>query len=83
MIDLRPLTLKEGVDRSASLWRTHWKSLFKLYLGFQLGQFVLLKSWELLTMRFFPLVRNGPQLTEALKVEPFEAFRQVGEAWAS
>ncbi len=33
MVDLRPLTLGEIIDRSASFWRSNWKALFKLFLG--------------------------------------------------
>jgi hypothetical protein len=78
MVDLRPLSLGEIVDRSASFWRANWKALFKLYLGFQLGQFALLKAWELAIQRYFPLARGGQRMIEALQAEPQEAFRQLG-----
>ncbi len=78
MIDLRPLSLGELVDRSASFWRANWLALFKLYLGFQLGQFVLIKAWELAIGRWFPLARGGQRMIDALQNEPEEAFRQLG-----
>src|SRR5687767_5626309 len=78
MIDLRPLTLGELVDRSAALWRAHWKSLFKLYLGFQLGQFLVLKSWEVISRLYFPLGRGGPRMIEAMQSEPEQALRDLG-----
>src|SRR4051794_8401036 len=77
MVDLRPLSLGELVDRSASFWRANWRPLFKLYLGFQLGQFSLLKAWELVIGRYFPLARGGQQMIEALQSQPEEAFRQL------
>src|SRR5207244_5838915 len=76
-MDLRPLTLGEVVDRSASLWRAHWKALFQLYLGFQLGEFVLLKAWEVITVRYFPIARGGQRMIEAFQSEPAEAVRQL------
>jgi hypothetical protein len=77
MIDLRPLSLGEIVDRSASFWRANWLGLFKLALGFQLGWFALIKGWEVIIGRYFPLALGGQRMMEALKTEPDEAFRQL------
>lgn len=80
MVDLRPLTLGEILDRSASFWRANWRALFKLFLGFQLAQWVVLKGAELVIRSYFPLARGGAATIEALKVEPTEALRQL--LWA-
>lgn len=78
MVDLRPLSLGEIIDRAASIWRANWKGLFKLFLGFQLGLFVLLKAWELLVRTYFPAARGGTATIEALQTQPEVAFKQVG-----
>src|SRR5688572_20986214 len=78
MVDLRPLSLGEIIDRSASFWRANWVALFKLFLGFKLAEFAILKAWELLIRKYFPLARGGAATIEALQNEPAEAFRQLG-----
>jgi hypothetical protein len=78
MTDLRPLSVGEIVDRSASFWRANWKELFKIYLGFQLGEFALLKGWEIITRLYFPLVQGGQRMVEALQTEPDKALVQFG-----
>lgn len=77
--DLRPLTLGEILDHSASFWRAHWQPLFKLFLGFELAQFVLLKAWEVVLKKYVPLARGGAATLDALKSQPEEALRQL--AW--
>jgi hypothetical protein len=45
--ELRPLALGEIIDRSASFWRRHLKSLFLITLGFDLVGYLLAKSLQL------------------------------------
>ncbi len=77
MVDLRPLTLGEIIDRSATIWRTHWKALFKLFLGVQLASYILMKAWELVGKKYFPITRGGAQLAETLKADPLQAVKQI------
>lgn len=70
MAALQPLSIGEIVDRSASFWRSNWKALFQLLLGFQLVQYVLLKSVEVMIDRTFPAAKNPAQLLELMKAEP-------------
>jgi hypothetical protein len=49
--ELRPLTLGELIDRSATFWRRHLKQLFTLYLGFGLVTYIFTKSLQLATYR--------------------------------
>jgi hypothetical protein len=45
--NLRPLALGELIDRSATFWRKHLKSLFLLGFGFNLVTYILTKSLQL------------------------------------
>src|SRR5689334_1764996 len=78
MVDLRPLSLGEIIDRSASIWRAHWQALFKLFVGFQLAGYILLKGWELIAKRYFPISRGGARMIETIQSDPLEALRQLG-----
>lgn len=80
LVDLRPLGLGELVDRSAAVWRAHWKPLFRLYLGFQLAQYVLLRIFELLTKSYFPFLRGGRVTQEALRGDPDQLLQQMAIA---
>ncbi|MBM7115895.1 hypothetical protein [Archangium primigenium] len=55
--DLRPLALGEIVDRSATFWRQHFRSLLALSLGFNLLTYILSKVLQL-TLRDSPLLLN-------------------------
>lgn len=83
MVDLRPLTLGEIIDRSATFWRTHWKPLFQLFLGFQLALFALVKAWELVTARWAPVMIGGAAAMDVIKNDPVEGLRQLGVASAA
>ncbi|MEW6433690.1 MAG: hypothetical protein AB1730_19460 [Myxococcota bacterium] len=76
MTDLRPMRLGELIDRSASFWRGHWRSLFWLAVGFQLAQFILVKTNQLVSSRFLPAMSG--ELPTLLKDDPATALRQVG-----
>ncbi len=78
MVDLRPLTVGEILDRSASIWRANWKALFKLFLGFQLATWVLTKVWELISRHYFPAPRGGARTLEAMQENPTELLTQLG-----
>jgi hypothetical protein len=75
MTDLRPLRLGELVDRSASFWRAHWKPLFRLALGFQWVQFLLVKASQVAARRVLPVMSGG--LSELLKNDSADAVRQL------
>lgn len=77
MTSLRPLALGEIIDRSASAWREHWKPLFRLYLGFQLVQYVLLKLWQLALQAWFPAALSSARMAEAIKTSPLSAALQL------
>lgn len=70
MAVLHPLSIGEIVDRSASFWRSNWRALFQLLLGFQLLQYILVKSLELIVDRTFPAAKNPAQFVELLKTDP-------------
>lgn len=80
MMDLRPLGLGELVDRSAAVWRAHWKPLFRLYLGFQLVQFLFLRGFELAARAWFPVLRGGKATTDALRENPDALLGQLAIA---
>lgn len=79
-MDLRPLGLGELVDRSAAVWRAHWKPLFRLYLGFQLVQYAILRVFELSARAWFPVLRGGRATTEALRADSAEVVTQLAIA---
>lgn len=74
--DLRPLAIGELVDRAAVRWRQDFGVLFRLYLVFQLGVFILMKGYELAMARWFPLLRGGPELMAAIQQGSTELMRQ-------
>lgn len=79
-VTLRPASLGELVDRTTNVWRAHWKALFRLTIGFQLVQYVLLKTWELASLRLFPVAHRSKELTALMQSDPPEAFRQFGSS---
>ncbi len=56
---LRPLSVGELIDRSATLWRANWRTLFQLMLGFQLAQYAMAKSLEVLLRKTMREALNG------------------------
>lgn len=77
MAALQPLSIGEIVDRSASFWRSNWRSLFQVLLGFQLVQYVLLKSLEVVIDRTFPAAKNPAQALELARADPSTWLPQV------
>ncbi len=75
---LQPLSIGEIVDRSTSFWRTNWKALFQLFLGFQLVQYVLMKGLELAIDRIFPAAKNPAQLLDLMKTDPSQWAPDLG-----
>jgi hypothetical protein len=57
MEQLRPLTLGEIIDRAVSFWRTRWRPLFVIYLGFMLLGYVVYKAGALIVEAKFPAVK--------------------------
>lgn len=49
--DLRPLAIGEIIDRAATFWRKHFKTLFLLSLGFNLVSYILTKALQLAAQR--------------------------------
>lgn len=70
MLVLRPLSLGEIVDRSATFWRSHWRALFQLFLGFQLAQYVLFKAVEVTLAARFPAALDPTKALELMQQDP-------------
>ncbi len=75
--DLRPLAMGELVDRSATFWRRHLRSLFGLYFAVQLSFFIVTKLFELMMARSFPLLRGGAAMQDALQNRPSDVLQQA------
>lgn len=75
---LQPLSIGEIVDRSTSFWRSNWRPLFQLFLGFQLAQYVLMKGLELTIDRTFPAAKNPAQLLDLMKADPAQWAPNLG-----
>lgn len=73
---LRPLGLGELIDRSVNFWRSHWRPLFWLLLGFQLVEGALLAAARGLTRVLFPLASD----VEAIKQGTDGAVVHMGGA---
>lgn len=73
-ISLRPFGLGELIDRSINFWRTHWKALFSLILGFQLASAVPFLVQEALTRMLFPLAHTPA----SFQSNPMQALPQLG-----
>lgn len=71
------MAMGEMVDRAASFWRARFWPLFKLYLPFQLAQYVLVKAYQLAIIAWLPLMRGGARTNEALQSNPTEVLRQM------
>lgn len=70
MTALKPLSIGEIVDRAASVWRSNWRALFQVLLGFQFIQYVLLKALEVFINQTFPALRSTSKALELIKVDP-------------
>ena len=66
--DLRPLAVGEIIDRAATFWRQHFKTLFLLSLGFNLVSYILTKALQLAAQR------NSAALLAALRGEDMAAL---------
>lgn len=75
---LRPLALGELLDRSVSFWRSHWKPLFKLVIGFQLVTFVVVASAQGLTRKLFPLANDPAALSRTPDLALPHLFGSIG-----
>lgn len=81
MSTLRPLTMAELVDRAAVLWRAEVWTLARLFLGFQVAQYLLLFAAEQLTASFAPVLKD-PQALPALLVDPERSLPVLGTVLA-
>ncbi|MEN9796668.1 MAG: hypothetical protein RL653_364 [Pseudomonadota bacterium] len=76
---LEPLGLGELIDRAVRHWRAHLKLYVPPVLGFQLVLYVLQKGYLFAMDRYFPLMRGGRALDDALSAGASEAVvRQLG-----
>lgn len=67
--DLRPLALGEIIDRSASLWRRHLKSLFLICFGFDLVGYMLAKGLQLVSQNALLTLQAGtPSMPELVRL---------------
>ncbi|WP_257456994.1 hypothetical protein [Archangium lipolyticum] len=57
--DLRPLALGEIIDRSATFWRKHLKTLFLLSLGFNLATYIVTKAMQLAMQRNLKVIQEA------------------------
>ena len=57
--ELRPLALGEIIDRAATFWRRHFKTLFLLSLGFNLVSYILSKAMQLALLRDYPAIQEA------------------------
>src|SRR5579864_2611231 len=65
--DLKPLAMGEMIDRSVSFWRAHWKTLFKLFLVFELVVYGLLKAGTLAAQHAVPYLFSQKLLDQVMK----------------
>lgn len=77
------MSMGELIDRSATFWRRHFGVLLRLYLGFQLVQYVVTKLYVFAMARWFPILRGGVQAMQVTHSAPEEALRQVFLGFAS
>ena len=64
------------MDRAVGFWRSHWKPLFQLYLGFQLAGYALLKLLLWAMRAWFPLLQDALAFSAAARSDPTEVVRQ-------
>ncbi|MFL5354298.1 hypothetical protein [Archangium sp.] len=57
--ELRPLALGEIIDRAATFWRQHFKTLFLLSLGFNLVSYILTKAMQLALLRNYSVIQDA------------------------
>ena len=55
MSTLKPLGLGELLDRSVGFWRSNWKALFQLVVGFQLIEYIFVAFAQSGSRWLFPL----------------------------
>ncbi len=67
---LRPLSLGKLIDTSVLFWRQHFGAFFVIFVGFQLVQYALAKSYVLAITHIFPEVLSFNRLLETAKTSP-------------
>ncbi|MFP2934362.1 hypothetical protein ACLESO_56455 [Pyxidicoccus sp. 3LG] len=77
--ELRPLAMGEMIDRAATFWRGHLKSLFILSFGFSLVNYIATKSTVLSIQRLAPSL-YGPDAQARAQQDPTAI---LGDASAS
>ncbi|MFO0597542.1 MAG: hypothetical protein U0228_19710 [Myxococcaceae bacterium] len=78
MAKLRPLGLGELIDRSFNFWRSHWKPLFQLVLGFQLVTYVVVASSQGISRKLFPLASDPVALQKTPDLALPHLMGQIG-----
>ncbi|HLL55736.1 MAG TPA: hypothetical protein VK447_19400 [Myxococcaceae bacterium] len=79
--DLRPLALGEIVDRTATFWRKNLGPLFRLFLGYQLVVYLMVKGYTLLGRRYFPSFQQGSDFGRGLGEDAL--FQQVAAGFGA
>lgn len=62
---LKPLGLGELLDRSVGFWRSNWKALFQLVVGFQLIEYIFVAFAQSGSRWLFPLARDPSAIQNA------------------
>ncbi len=83
MDELKPLGLGELIDRSVTLFRTHWRALFAIALPLNLIQFVVFLTYEIVGRLAFPAIRNPQKLTALMKTDPGAVALQAAIGYPS
>ncbi|WP_426751661.1 hypothetical protein [Myxococcus sp. Y35] len=65
--ELRPLAMGEMIDRAATFWRSHLKSLFLLSFGFTLVNYIATKTALVVGQRLAPQLYMGDAESRALQ----------------
>lgn len=78
MSELRPLTIGEVLDHSASLWRREWKALFAIGIGFHLFEYLSLKAWQLAAEALAPASLGGARFAALASDNQTQALIEMG-----
>lgn len=68
------------MDRAAVFWRRHVRRLFMPLFAYQLLNFSLLKVFEIVSRRYFPLLRGGAEAQRLATSEPTLVLEQLALA---
>lgn len=83
MDELKPLGLGELIDRAVTLFRTHWRATFRIFLPLHLIQFVAYTAYEIAGRLAFPAVRNPQKMLALSRDDPGAAALQAALGYSS